>query len=325
MFFKQKKYSEEAEKNRKKSDKQKDESFATMVTIGLLATFPPTRWLLRLHKRKIIEHVNYEEKDPQVKEQIPIIYIHGFRGGDYTTNIMVHQAGKDKGDAKYLKVTSDLFGNIKMEGTWTGDKHPIIQLVFKQRVVGIYAICYYLRFTLAFLSKKFQFNQYDAVAHSLGAPSIIKTEMQTYYRKHFPRLRKAALIAGPFDGVMYLGDIPNVNQLNENGRPMLMSPSYIGMLINRYRFNPDISILNIYGNVLDETNTDRFISVISAKSIRYILAPISHTFQEVEIRGPMAEHSMMHDNLMVIDIVDTFLGIKKHNTEKEDENATPIL
>lgn len=327
LFFNQKKYSVEAEKNRKKSDKQKDESFATMVTIGLLATFPPTRWLLRLHKRKIINQVTYEKRTSKIKKQIPIIYIHGFRGGDYTTNIMVHQACKDKGqdNPKYLKVTSDLFGNITISGTWTGDKHPIIQLVFKQRVVGIYAICYYLRFTLAFLSKKFNFNQYDAVAHSLGAPSIIKTEMQTYYRRHFPRLRKAALIAGPFDGVMYLGDIPNVNRLNENGRPMLMSASYIGMLINRYRFNSDISILNIYGNVLDETNTDRFISVISAKSIRYILAPISHTFREVEIRGPMAEHSMMHDNLMVIDIVDTFLGIKKHNTEKEDKNATSIL
>ncbi|MBP2057473.1 putative alpha/beta hydrolase family protein [Lactobacillus colini] len=325
MFFNQKEYSEEAEKNRQKNDKQKDQSFTYMLTIGLLATFPPTRWLLRLHKRKIIDKVTYEKRNPKIKEQIPIFYIHGFRGGDYTTNIMVQQAGIDKGSSKYLKVTSDLFGNIKMEGTWTNDRHPIVQLVFKQRVVGVYAICYYLRFTLNFLSKKFKFKQYDAVAHSLGAPSVIKTEMQTFYRRHFPRLRKAALIAGPFNGVMYLGDIPNVNKLNENGRPLLMSPSYIGMLINRYRFNPDISILNIYGNVLDETNTDRFISVISAKSIRYILAPISHTFQEVEIRGSMAEHSMMHDNLMVINIVDTFLGIKQHNIEQESENITPIF
>lgn len=325
MFFNHKKYSQEAEKNRKKSDKQKDQSFAKMVTLGLLATFPLTRWLLRLHKRKIVDHVNYEKSDPRIKKQIPIIYIHGFRGGDYTTKIMVEQACKDKGRSGFLKVTADLWGNITMEGTWTNDARPIIQLVFKQRIVGTYAICYYLRFTLAFLAKKFNFDQYDAAAHSLGAPSIIKTEMQTAHRKKFPRLRRAALIAGPFDGVMYLGDIPNVNQLNENGRPVFMSISYLGMLFRRRNFNPNISILNIYGNVLDETNTDKFISVISAKSIRYILAPISHSFQEVEIRGPMAEHSMMHDNLMVIDIVDTFLGIKKHHPDQEENYATTIL
>ncbi len=82
---------------------------------------------------------------------------------------------------------------------------------------------------------------------------------------------------------MYLGDLPNVNRLNEKGRPILMSTSYMGMLFNQRRFNPNISVLNIYGNILDETNTDRFISVVSAKSIRYILAPVAHTFQEVEV------------------------------------------
>ncbi|MDK6230907.1 alpha/beta hydrolase, partial [Streptococcus agalactiae] len=77
----------------------------------------------------------------------------------------------------------------------------------------------------------------------------------------------------------------------EKGRPILMSISYLGMLFNQRRFNPNISVLNIYGNILDETNTDKFISVVSAKSIRYILAPQLKFYQEVEIRGTNAEHS----------------------------------
>ena len=130
--------------------------------------------------------------------------------------------------------------------------------------------------------------------------------------KSFPHLVKCALIAGPFDGVTYLGDIPNVNVLNENGRPSMMNPHYLYLLFNRRKFNPNISVLNIYGNVLDNTNTDKFISVVSAKSIRYILAPKAHFYQEVEVRGENdAEHSWMHDNPFVIDIIDKFLNLKK--------------
>ena len=277
-----------------------------MISLGLLATFAPTRIFLKMHKRHITDNVVIEESD---LEQVPIIYFHGFRGGDYTTNVMVHQATKDKGNEKFLKVTVDLLGNFKLEGTWTGDKHPIVQVAFRQRIVGIYGIDYYLSFVLPFLAKRYNFKNYIAVAHSLACPCIIRTEMKHSSSKTFPHLTKCALIAGPFDGVTYLGDIPNVNVLNENGRPSMMNPHYLYLLFNRRKFNPNISVLNIYGNILDETNTDRFISVVSAKSIRYILAPGAHTFQEVEVRGDAAEHSVLHDNPFVINIINKFLKL----------------
>ena len=260
MFFIQKKYSEEVEKNNK--HKNKEPSIARMTVLGLMATFTPTRWLLRMHKRKVEDSSTTEEVDSTM-EQIPVFYVHGFRGGDYTTNKMVQAACEAKGTDKFLKATIDPFGNFILEGTWTADKQPIVQLIFKDRIAGVYASSYYLRATLSYLSKRYHFKKYSAVAHSLGAPSVIKAEMKTSLRKNFPHLDHCALIAGPFDGVMYLGDLPNVNRLNEKGRPILMSLSYMGMLFNQRRFNPNISVLNIYGNILDETNTDRFISVLS--------------------------------------------------------------
>ena len=292
MFFIQKRYSEEVEKNNK--HKNKEPSIARMTFLGLMATFTPTRWLLRMHKRKVEDNSTLEKIDPE-SEQIPIFYVHGFRGGDYTTNKMVQAACKAKGTDKFLKATIDPFGNFILEGTWTGDQQPIVQLIFKDRIAGVYASSYYLRTALSYLSKRYHFKKYSAVAHSLGAPSVIKAEMKTSLRKNFPHLDHCALIAGPFDG--------------EKGRPILMSTSYLGMLFNQRRFNPDISVLNIYGNILDETNTDRFISVVSAKSIRYILAPVAHTFQEVEVRGDAAEHSILHDNPFVINIINKFLKL----------------
>lgn len=310
MFFNSKKYTEEAEKNRKR-DPWKEPSMFNMISLGLLATFAPTRPFLRMHKKRIEDSVKIEKKQGDF-EQIPIIYFHGFRGGDYTTQVMVDQALKDTGKDSYLKVTVDLLGNFKLSGTWTGDRQPIVQVAFLQRIVGIYGIDYYLSFTLPFLAKRYHFSHYTAVAHSLACPCIIRTEMKNWHNQKFPHLKKAAFIAGPFDGVTYLGDIPNVNYLLENGRPSVMNPHYLYLLFRRKRFNSNISVLNIYGNVLDNTNTDKFISVVSAKSIRYVLAPNAHSYQEVEIRGEQdAEHSWMHDNPFVIDIVHRFIGIKK--------------
>lgn len=310
MFFNSKKYAQEAEKDHKKNLKQEPSMFS-MIALGLIATFAPTRPFLRMHKKHIEDHVTVEEKSGDF-EQVPIIYFHGFRGGDYTTRVMVKHALADKKSDKFLKVTVDLLGNFKLEGTWSGDRQPIIQVAFRQRIVGIYGIDYYLSFVLPFLSKRYHFKTYTAVAHSLACPCVIRTEMKHSWQKNFPHLNKCAFIAGPFDGVTYLGDIPNVNVLNENGRPTMMNPHYLYLLFRRRRFNSNISVLNIYGNVLDNTNTDRFISVVSAKSIRYILAPQAHSYQEVEVRGRNdAEHSWMHDNPFVIEIVDKFIGVKK--------------
>lgn len=312
MFFNSKKYTQEAEKNRK-CDPWQEPTMSSMIGLGLLATFAPTRPFLRMHKKHIENHAVIEEKNGSF-DQIPIIYFHGFRGGDYTTRVMVQQALIDKKLAKdkFLKVTVDLLGNFKLEGTWTGDQQPIVQVAFRQRIVGIYGIDYYLSFVLPFLSKRYHFHTYTAVAHSLACPCIIRTEMKHYKQRNFPHLDKCAFIAGPFDGVTYLGDIPNVNVLNEKGRPSVMNPHYLYLLFRRKRFNSKISVLNIYGNVLDETNTDKFISVVSAKSIRYILAPDAHFYQEVEVRGKdSAEHSWLHDNPFVINIVNKFIGLKE--------------
>lgn len=61
MFFNSKKYTEEAEKNRKHNIWQEPSMF-NMISLGLLASFAPTRPLLRMHKKRIEDSVKIEEK-----------------------------------------------------------------------------------------------------------------------------------------------------------------------------------------------------------------------------------------------------------------------
>lgn len=240
-------------------------------------------------------------------KQIPTIYVHGFRGGDYTTNKMVLSAQQATDTHTYLKVLVDYRGNLTYEGSWSDDPNPLVQIVFKDKWMPTLQIVNWLDIVLPKLQAKYHFAEYNAVGHSLGATALVRVEMRNYHNDRFPKLNKLVLVAGPFDGVVAFGDWPNVNRLLPSGRPVLMNPHYLQLLLNRNRFPSNVSVLNIYGNIDDTSNTDKYISVISAKSIRYILAPIVKAFHEVEIHGKNAEHSKMHDADDVLSIINHFL------------------
>src|SRR5699024_11957164 len=70
---------------------QKHPSTTDIYTLSLHDALPI------LHKRHIENKANIEKSD---LKQVPIIYFHGFRGGDYTTRVMVKHATHDKGNPK---------------------------------------------------------------------------------------------------------------------------------------------------------------------------------------------------------------------------------
>ncbi|MFC6314608.1 alpha/beta hydrolase [Lapidilactobacillus achengensis] len=245
-------------------------------------------------------------------DQVPTIYVHGFRGGDYTTNKMVLSAQNATDADTYLKVIVDWRGDLTYEGHWSTDPYPLIQIVFKDKWMPVLQIVNWLNLVLPKLKAQFGFSEYNAVGHSIGATALVRVEMRNYDNAAFPKLNKLVLVAGVFDGVVALGDWPNVNRLNHEGRPVIMNPHYLQLLLGRHRFPANVSVLNIYGNIGDTSNTDKYISVISAKSIRYILAPIAKTFKEVEVFGKDAEHSKLHDDERVLAVINRFLFNHNH-------------
>lgn len=240
-------------------------------------------------------------------QQIPTIYVHGFRGGDYTTNKMVLSAQQATNTKTFLKVFVDWRGHLKFVGSWPTGPHPLIQLVFRDKWMPTAQIVNWLKIVLPKLKKIFGFREYNAVGHSIGATAIVMAEMSHPHTAAFPRLHKLVLVAGPFDGVVAFGDWPNVNRFNRHGRPLLMNPRYCEFLRRRRFFPHDVQVLNIFGNVGDASNTDKYISVISAASVRYLLAARVRSFQEIEMWGPDAEHSKMHDNNQVLAKINRFL------------------
>ncbi|WP_099974277.1 alpha/beta hydrolase [Lactobacillus terrae] len=239
--------------------------------------------------------------------QYPVLYVHGFRGGDYTTENLVKSALKYNNKEEYLKATINTLGQITYEGKWTKDKYPIVQVVFKNKIIGSNLMARWLSNLVFDLKKIYSFETYHAVGHSLGAVALVLAEMREKKLTYLPKIKNLVLIAGPFNGIIGLGDLPNVNQLGQNGRPAFMSPTYMRMYINRKNISNEMRVLNIYGNLKNYSNSDKYISVTSAKSINYILSPKVMEFVDYPVSGKNAEHSLLHDDSNVLRLINKFV------------------
>ncbi|AKP68010.1 alpha/beta hydrolase [Companilactobacillus ginsenosidimutans] len=241
------------------------------------------------------------------KIQRPVLYVHGFRGGDYTTKKMVESGLKYTGKKDFLKALIDWRGRISYEGTWTDDEQPIIQVVFKNKIISENQIAYRLTRLLFDLRKKYKFNRYDAVGHSLASVSLVLANLYEKRHQYIPKLDHLVTIAAPFNGVLGLSDLPNINRINKTGRPAFMSPTYFRIYLNRNNISTNLKVLNIYGNVEDYSNSDKYISVTSAKSIEYILKPRVKEYIDCPVTGSKAEHSLMHDDSDILQKINLFI------------------
>lgn len=75
-------------------------------------------------------------------------------------------------------------------------------------------------------------------------------------------------------------------------------------LINAYR---QISVLNIYGDLEDGTESDGIIMTEDARALRDIVAHKVASYDEVEITGLGGQHTLLHENGEVDETVSLFL------------------
>ena len=125
--------------------------------------------------------------------------------------------------------------------------------------------------------------------------------------KNSPRLQKFVPIAGPFDGVIFTDDVPNQNRIKENGEPVWQNAAYQSYYEKRDDFPKGVSVLNIYGNLEDGTNSDYLVTNASARSLRWLIKDRVKYYDEKMIKGPMAQHSKLHENKQVDRLVNNFL------------------
>ncbi len=238
---------------------------------------------------------------------VPTLYIHGWHGTARSTDQLIESAEDEKGAEKVLAVTVSPQGKTAYSGKWNPNvRHPLIQVVFEDNEAEIPDEAGWLKTITEELRKRYGISQINIVSHSMGGPVTLYWALNLRNKKS-PELKKFVPIAGPFDGVIFTDDVPNQNQIKENGEPVWQNAAYQSYYEKRKSFPEGVSVLNIYGNLEDGTNSDYLVTNASARSLRWLIKDRVGHYEEKMIKGPMAQHSKLHENKQVDRLVNDFL------------------
>ncbi|WP_235804626.1 alpha/beta hydrolase [Liquorilactobacillus capillatus] len=241
---------------------------------------------------------------------VPTIYLHGWGASGQSTNSMIMYAQKYAHAQKVLTVVVPKKGQPYVKGEWTtGVARPLIQIVFKDNKESNYQLTSgWLKKVMVLLKTRYHVNRFNAVAHSMGNLTLMYYELNYGRNKKLPQLRKEVNLAGHFDGIIGIDDKPNRNSLLKNGKPRFINKYYRYQLAQRHSFPANqVAILNIFGNMEDGSNSDGDVTRVSARSLKYLLRGQYKSYHEIEIKGPNAQHSKLHENNRVNKIINDFL------------------
>ncbi|WEV39512.1 alpha/beta hydrolase [Lactobacillus sp. ESL0681] len=242
----------------------------------------------------------------------PTIYLHGWGASGRSTAGMIAYAVKHDHARKVLTVTVQKNGKIHLQGNWPKTvKRPIIQVVMQDNKNSDYfTTSNWIYHLMLLLKQKYHIKQYNTVAHSMGNLTLAYYQERYGVKQSLPKLVKQVSLGGHFAGIIGVDDQVNHNYLQKNGCPRHLNDTYRYLLRHRENFPTDVQVLNIYGNKQDGTNSDGSVSVVSARSLRYLLHGKTREYEEVEIKGADGQHSKLHENPHVNRRIGQFLWPK---------------
>ncbi|GAF41400.1 hypothetical protein FC83_GL002273 [Agrilactobacillus composti DSM 18527 = JCM 14202] len=243
----------------------------------------------------------------------PTVFVHGYHGSFKSERDMMTDIEKMGLGQHELTVTVSPKGKLSFQGHLDTQHHnPLIGVVFQDNTAGEMAYALWLAKVMRALKRDYHVVQYNAVGHSMGAVAWVLYAQQEQDVGAVPIMAKLVTIAGPFDGILGFGDQVRRNYfLNSQAKPRYQTKLFREMRLNGPRFPTRVPVLNIYGDLNDGTNSDGVVSVVSARSLRYLIKPYAKSYQTVLVTGPNAQHSALHrHNLQVSQAIMNFLWHK---------------
>lgn len=265
--------------------------------------------------------LNSRQSDKQIHSKVTqntnhhmvTLFMHGYGGSENSEKFMVNQAVK-KGvtnDVMIARVSRN--GDVIFDGSI--DKHaknPIIKIEFENNQNSDFnENARWIKNVLSQLKSQYDVNKFNFVAHSMGNMTF------AYYLKNYgddkqlPQLQKEVNIAGTFNGVLNLNEKINEINVDRNGKPSKMNNDFKNLLSLKDIYkNKGIDVLNIYGDVQDGTHSDGRVSNSSSKSLKYLLGDSPKSYKESKFTGKTAQHSQLHENKDVANVIIHFLWNK---------------
>ncbi|WP_047999474.1 alpha/beta hydrolase [Lactiplantibacillus herbarum] len=249
----------------------------------------------------------------ETQSYVPTLFFHGWGSSYHAEEHMVQVAVSAGVTHTVVRAIVSKSGKVTLHGQFKpGDLHPIVEVGFQDNkgsdyhVVGSWA-----KNVVVALQQTYHIKSFNMVGHSMGNMAIVFYSLENSQNKQLPKLRKQVDIAGHFNGILGMDDVANRMTLTQQGQPTKMTGTYRELLGLRRVYPKDqVDVLNIYGDKGDGSHSDGSVSNASSQSLRYLIAGRAKSYQEQKVTGPNAQHSKLHSNHRVDQLLIKFLWSK---------------
>ena len=244
---------------------------------------------------------------------MPTLFLHGYGSSHRAEEHMTQAIVKAGVTQNVIRATVSKDGAVKLQGALPQSAYnPLVEVEFEDnknanyRQNGIW-----LKNVLVKLQKTYGFKKFNAVAHSMGNLTLAYYMLDNGQNKKLPQLQKQVNLAGHYNGIIGLDDQAGQMQLEENGAPKQMNATYQELLkLDDSYPKKQVSVLNIYGDLDDGSDSDGRVSNNSSRSEKYLLQDVYRSYQELEIKGEGGQHSKLHENRQVDRAIINFIWKK---------------
>ncbi|OJG87733.1 hypothetical protein RV15_GL001866 [Enterococcus silesiacus] len=241
------------------------------------------------------------------KSSIPTLFIHGYSGGNNSFGRMIKRMEKNDLTKKELVLTVSVDGAVKAKGKLT-DKanNPSIQVLFEDNKNNEWNQAEWIKNCLTYIRDNYGVTQVNLVGHSMGGASSLRYLTTFGDDPNLPKINKFVGIAAPFNNFVELSDGETLDDVINNG-PVIQSERYADYVNGIEKVSKDMEIMIIAGDVEDGSLSDEAVPVADALSVVSLFKIHGNDVQEKIFYGKSAQHSQLHENTEVDQLVADFL------------------
>lgn len=241
------------------------------------------------------------------KTTIPTLFIHGYGGTKNSLGGMIRRFESQNLAKNELVLTVSDTGEVSSYGQLTKtETNPMIQVIFSDNKSHEWNQAEWIKNCLTYLSENEHVTKVNLVTHSMGGVSSLRYLITYGADQNLPVIEKFVAIGSPFNNFVELTEGETIDSVISSG-PVNQSERYTDFSNRIGLVAKDMSVLVIAGDIEDESVSDGVVPVADAMSVVALLRSNGNSVDEKIIYGKNAQHSKLHENLEVDQLVADFL------------------
>ncbi|MTD41425.1 alpha/beta hydrolase [Erwinia sp. CPCC 100877] len=241
----------------------------------------------------------------EVKTAVPTLFIHGYSGGNSSFGGMLKRLSSKT--QKELTLSVSPTGIVQAAGQLSGKAdNPSVQVIFEDNKNNEWNQAEWIKNCLRYLSDTYATKEVNLVGHSMGGVSSLRYLTTYGDDTDLPKVNKFVAIAAPFNNFVELSQGETLEDVLTNG-PAVQSDRYIDLASGITKVATTMQTLIIAGDLQDGSLSDGTVPAADALSTVAMLKNHGNAVSEKVFYGQNAQHSQLHENLEVDQLVADFL------------------